>query len=214
MPEELGKIEKPPAGEFKAGRKLFSVPLIFVPQEPQADLLEIVNRYWEQVEAHVTNLEVKLGSVNRIYHELVHVGDEDGAKAIEELNSGSYQISKARLEKGAEIQPIEDGELLAEFMDWAKCLAVGLQSEKAITMVYEFYSESQKRRNEHIAKRIAGTLQDGEAGLLFMREGHQVQFPSDMQVLYVAPPGLDEIKRWLREREAEAQRQSNKGSRS
>ena len=35
-----------------------------------------------------------------------------------------------------------------------------------------------------------------------MRENHQVQFPPDVQVFYVAPPALDEIRRWLREREA------------
>ena len=35
---------------------------------------------------------------------------------------------------------------------------------------------------------------------MFIREGHQVQFPSDIQVFYVAPPALDEIKRWLRDR--------------
>ena len=31
-----------------------------------------------------------------------------------------------------------------------------------------------------------------------MREGHQLQFPSDIEVFYVAPPALDEIKRWSR----------------
>jgi hypothetical protein len=34
-----------------------------------------------------------------------------------------------------------------------------------------------------------------------MRENHQVQFPPDVQVFYIAPPALDEIRRWLRERE-------------
>jgi len=34
-----------------------------------------------------------------------------------------------------------------------------------------------------------------------MREGHQVNFPPDIQLFYVAPPALDELKRWLRERE-------------
>lgn len=212
MSEELGRIEKPPIEEYRTGRKLLFVPLIFTPKEPQADLLERINRYWDQVDAHVTNLEVKLGSVNKVYHELVPVGGEEGAKAIEELNKGSYRITKARLEKGAELQPIEDGELLTEFMDWGKCLAIGLQSEKAITTVYGFYSEAQKRRNEHVAKQIDETLKSGETGILLMREGHQVQFPLDIQVFYVAPPGLDEIKRWLREREAESQ--SSEGPRS
>jgi guanylate kinase len=34
-----------------------------------------------------------------------------------------------------------------------------------------------------------------------MRENHQLQFPTDIQIIYVAPPALDEIKRWLREQE-------------
>ena len=212
MSEELGKIERPPVGEFKSGRKLYFVPLIFYPREPQADFLEKANIYWEQVEVHLTNLEVKLGSVSKVYHELISVGGEDGAKVIEELNKGSYQITKVRLDKGAELQLIEDGELLAEFMDWGKCLAVGLQSPRAFAKVYEAYVEAQKRRNNRIANQIDETLKNSETGILLMREGHQVQFPSDIEVFYVAPPGLDEIKRWLREREAEAQSQSAEDS--
>ncbi|MFC2039538.1 hypothetical protein ACFLST_01990 [Chloroflexota bacterium] len=60
-----------------------------------------------------------------------------------------------------------------------------------------------------MAGQIDKTLKSGEAGILLMREGHQVQFPSDIQVFYVAPPALDEIQRWLREREAEAQGDSS-----
>jgi len=47
---------------------------------------------------------------------------------------------------------------------------------------------------------------------VLMREGHQVQFPLDIQVFYVAPPGLDEVKRWLRDPEAKAQGRSSKRS--
>jgi len=100
--------------------------------------------------------------------------------------------------------------LLTEFMDWTKCLAIGLQSRKAITTVYESYVEAQERRNSHIAKQIDETLQDNETGILLIREGHQVQFQSDIQVFYVAPPGLDEIKRWLRAREADPEAPQDK----
>jgi len=213
MSEEVGRIERPSVGDFKAGRRVYFVPLVFTPQKAQADLLEKVNRYWDQVDAHVTNLELKLGSVNKVYHELVPVGGEDGAKAIEELNKGSYQITKARLEKGAELQPVEDAALLTEFMDWSKCLAIGMQSQNAIVMVYQLYSEAQKRRNDYMAKQIDATLKSGETGLVLMLEGHQVQFQSDIQVIYVAPPGLDEVKRWLREPKTETQKRSRKRSR-
>ena len=214
MSEEVGKIERPSIEEFRAGRKLYFVPLIFTPKRSQADLLERVNRYWDQVESHVANLEEKLGTVNKVYHEMVPIGGEDGAKAVKELNKGSYQIIKARLKKGSDLQPMEDGEILAEFMDWGRCLAIGLQSQNVIVRSYEFYSEAQIRRNEYIAKQIDETLKDGEIGLLLMMEGYQVQFPSDIQVFYVAPPGLDEVKRWLRDREAEPASGTKKPSKS
>ena len=203
MSEQLGKIEKPSAKEYEAGRKLYFVPLIFTPREPQADFLEMVNRYWDQVQDQLMNLEIKLGEVNKIYHELIPDGGEEGAKAIEELSMGSFQVTKVRLDKGAELQAIEDGELLTELMDWSRCLAIGLQNQKALVKVFESYTEVQQRRNDHIAKQIDETLKSDETGILLMSEGHQVQFPSDIQVFYVAPPGLDEIRRWLRARETE-----------
>jgi len=203
MSEQLSKIEKPSAEQYVAGRKLYFIPLIFSPTEPPADLSEKINRYWNQVEEQVTNLEIKLGKVRKVYHELVPMGGEEGVKGIEELNKGGYKIAKRRLDEGAELQPIEEAELLAEFMDWNRCMAVGLHSQKAVTVVYESYIQVHKKRNAHIAKQIDDTLKDGEAGILLMREGHQVQFPTDVQVFYVAPPGLDDIKRWLRQRESE-----------
>ncbi len=208
MPEELGRMEKPTVESFGAGRKLFFVPLVFDPLESQPELVEKINNYWDQVDTHVTNLETKLGSVTKIYHELVPVSGEEGAKAIEELNKGSYRVVKARLDRGAELQPLEDAEVLSEFMDWSRCLSIGLQSQAAVTKVIQFYSDAQKRRNEHIAKQIDETLKVGDIGLLLMREGHQVQFPTDIQVFYVAPPALDELKRWLREHEIANRNQS------
>jgi len=95
--------------------------------------------------------------------------------------------------------------LLAEFMDWSKCLAVGLQSQAAIARVYQSYIEVRKRRNDQIAKKIDKTLKSDETAVLLMREGHQVQFPPDIQIFYVAPPSLDEIRRWFRARETEPQ---------
>ncbi len=199
MPEELGKIERPAVEDIKPGRKLYFVPLVFVPQEPPEDLSGIVERYWDQVESHISNLEAKLGSVNRIFHELATLGGEDGAKAIQGINKGSHRIASLRIEKGAELDPLEDAELLAEFMDWGRCLGIGFQSPRVFNRVYEAFTDAQKRRTEQLAKRLDETLKDGEVGMLLMREGHQVQFAADIQVFYVSPPALDEVNRWLRE---------------
>jgi hypothetical protein len=206
MSQELGKIEKPSAEKYQSARKLFFVPLIFSPRDIQGDLFEKVFKYWDQVEVQLTNLELKLGVVKKVYHELVPVGGDEGSKVIEELNSTSYGIVKARLDKGAQLEPLEDADLLTESMDWTKCLAVGLQNQKVFDQVYESYTQAHKKRNERIAKMIDETLKGGEAGVLLMREGHQVQFPADIEVFYVSPPELDEIKRWLRTREMEEEK--------
>jgi hypothetical protein len=204
MAEELGRIVKPSAEEYKGGRNVFFVPLLFCPPGVPLEFLEKVNRYWDEVEAQVSNLESKLGTVKKVYHELIPVGDEDGARAIEELNDASHQVVRRRLEKEARLQPIEDLELLTEFMDWSRCLTVGLQNQKVFNKIHELYSEAQRNRYEDIARKLDESLEEGECGLLLMREGHRVQFPASIQVLYVSPPSLDEINRWLRDREKEA----------
>ena len=205
MSEELGKIEKPSAEEFKRGRKLYFIPLVYCSRESSAEYVALYDKYWNQIENQVSDLELKLGRVSKIYHELIPVSGEDGVKVIKDLNDKSYQIVKNRLDKGAELEATEEGELLTEFMDWSRCLAVGLQNQKVFTKIYESYTEASKKRNEHIARHVDETLKADEIGILLMREGHRVQFPSDIEIFYIAPPALDEIKRWLRDREAKSQ---------
>ena len=202
---ELGKIEKPTAEEFKRGRRLLFVPLLYGGKSSPAEYLEKCNKYWNQVEDQVADLELKLGQVKKIFHELIPVSGEDGVKAIQDLNDRSYQIIKKRVDNGAQLEAAEESELLAEFMDWSKCLAAGLQNEKVFTRVYESYAEADKKRNEYISKHIDETLKENEIGVLFMRERHQVHFPTDIQVIYVSPPVLDEINRWLRDYQAKSQ---------
>jgi hypothetical protein len=191
MPEELGKIEKPPVNSFKKGRKLFFVPLIFGNAEMPEVYMEKFNRYWEQVE-------------NRIYHEMIPESGEAGCKAVSELNEKSSKIVRVCLEDKAQLEAIEDSNLLMEFMDWNRCLMIGLQNTNVISKVYNAFVETGKKRNEIIAHKLDETLKPDEIGLLFMRENHQVQIAPDIQVFYIAPPALDEIKRWIREREQKA----------
>jgi len=204
MPKKLGKIEKPPAEEFRTGRKLYFVPLIYSGRKAQAEYLEKVGRYWSQVETQMIDLELKLGKVDKVYHELISVSGDEGIKTIKELNDKSYQIVKSRLDKGAHLQPIEEDELLTEFTDWSRCLTIGLQNQKVFTKIYESYTEVSKKRNECITRQIDETLKADEIGILLMSEGYQVQFPPDIQVFFVTPPALDEIKRWLRDGEAKS----------
>jgi hypothetical protein len=202
MSEQLGKMEKPSVEEFKTGRKLYFIPLVYSGKEASDGYLGKYNRYWEQVDSHTEELELKLGKVNKIYHEFVSVDGEDGVKAIAELNEKSCEIIKKRLEKGAQLEAIEQMELLTEFMDWTRCLALGLQNQNVLVQIYEFYVQASKKRNEHITQQVDETLKANEVGMFLMREGHQVQFPPDIQVFYVAPPALDELRRWFRDQES------------
>jgi hypothetical protein len=200
MARKLGKVKKPSAKKFEKGRKLFFLPLIFTPEKAEPEFEELLNKYWQQSQEQINNLEDKLAQVKKVYHEWIADSGEEGVKAFEEIAAGSKQIVKGCLDQEAEFQSIEDRGLLNEFLDWSRCLSVGLLSQKVFAQVYQSYTEIQKNRQEQIAKRIDETLKSDEIGLLVMSEGHRVQFPSDIQVFYIAPPALDEIRRWLREK--------------
>ena len=199
MVEQLGKIEKPEAEQFKRGKKLYLVPLIYSGQETLGEYKEKCNRYWQQVAEQLTNLTSKIGKVNRIYHESIFQSGEDGMKTMERLNPSSYQLAKTQCDNGAILEAVEERELFEEAMDWQRCLMLGFISDKVANKVTGFYAETTKRRNEFIATKISETLQDDEAGLLFIREGHSVQFPNDIEVSSIFPPALDEIHRWYRD---------------
>lgn len=94
MAQELGKINKPEAGSFKQGRRLFVVPLLYAGKDPPSEYMEKFDLYWKQAAEHIEKLEAKAGKISRVYHESISLGGEDGLKVMERLNSKSYQIAK------------------------------------------------------------------------------------------------------------------------
>ena len=87
-----------------------------------------------------------------------------------------------------------------EHSDWQRCLSIGLMSERVMGLAMAGVQETAQRRFEHIGRRVAEGLGEGEVGALFISEGHRVQFAGDIQVFFVAPPAQDALKRWMEER--------------
>ncbi len=210
MADELGKIEKPDAKSVSGKRKLLLVPLIYYGQSAPDEYLAMFNKYWDQVAEQVANLESQIGRISHIYHESITEGDEDGLGIIEKLNPSCHKIVKQRTDAGAEIDIVEEKDLVEEALDWERCLMMGFISQKVARTVSDSYMEVAKKRYDKIAKSIDETLKEDETGILIIREGHLVQFPTDIEVFSVAPPALDEIHRWQRDLMTKAREDKSK----
>lgn len=211
MNEQLGRIERPDAEQFQGRRKLYLVPLLYSWHDAPADYMERLKLYWQQVREQIANLESRIGGIKLVYHESVTAAGDEGLKILERLNPSSHQLVREKCLMGARLEVVEDKELVEETLDWERHLIMGFLSDKVAHTVSELFSEASRKRWEHIAKRIDDTLKSEAAAMLFIREGHRVQFAPDVEVFIVAPPALNEIQRWLRERQeqAEDEEQSN-----
>ncbi len=200
----IGKIEKLSVKHFsKPGKKLYLIPLL-VPADKKEesmpeDYLMKIETYWREAKDRIGDLQVKLGEINRVYHELIDVDGKKGLEAIKSLSKKSYQITRTLFKKGAVLEAVEDGDLVRESMDWARCLAIYPQSQKALSKISQFYVEVMQKRDAYITKRIEDTLKDNEIGILFVRENNNLKFPSDIEIFRVQPSVLDDIHRYLRD---------------
>ena len=190
-------MPKPDAARFKKGRKLYLVPLFVAPMDVPEDLRKLLDRYWAGSHEHIANLESALGPVNRIYHETVFLPGEEGAKLVEQLNPRGYGMVLERMNIGAELEALEEQVLVEESTDWQRCLTAGLVSQKVTTLAMQSYMEVTGKRYEAMASKINATLKEDESAILLVGDNHRVQFPSDIEVFYISPPALDEIRRWI-----------------
>ena len=110
---------------------------------------------------------------------------------------GSHRLAQTKCMTGAVLEEAEDAETLLESMDLQRCLMMPFASQKVAAQLQQWLGEATRRRNEHFIQRIDETLGEDEVGLLLVNERHQLQFPQDIEVFYVAPPALDEYRRWV-----------------
>ena len=197
MTTPITQIARPEAGQFTGQRKLFLVPIFLFPPDLPDDASKLLERYWSEVRDHIQNLERSLGSVKHVFHETIYADGEEGMRMVEAMNPLGCSFIQAMCSAGAALQATEDRAVVEEHSDWQRCLSIGLMSEKVVNLAMAGIQETTRQRFEHIGQRISDTVKEDEAGVLFISEGHSVQFPSDIQVFFVAPPALDAVKRWI-----------------
>ena len=207
MTQEIGRVERPSAAQYQGKRKLLLVPLMHTPPAEVAEGTAILERYWDQVRTQISAMESRLGSLQHIYCESLVEGGDEGLKNLEMVDQHGHSFVKTKCEVGATLQATEDIESLAEILDLQRFLVLPMVSQRVAQRIHEWFAESNKNRYQYIADRINKTLGENETGLLLISERHQVQFPADIEVFYVAPPALDEFRRWLQNWMAQQRRE-------
>ncbi len=197
MTQELGRVERPSADQYRGRRKLILVPLVYSPAADDPEGFAALQNYWEQMQTQVAALENALGGLQRIYHESITDGEGEGMEQLQAGDRRSHEFVAGKREAGAMLEATEDIEVLLETLDLQRCLMMPLASPAVASRLQEWHAEANHRRYEHIAACIDETLPEDGLGLLLISERHQVQFPSDVEVFYVSPPALDEFRRWL-----------------
>ena len=200
MSEQLGKIERPEAASFSGKRKLYVVPLLYRWPDAPDQYNTLFNRYWQEVSEQLEHLEERIGAIRQVYHEGIDTAGESAVETLKQFETPSYDLTQARLKTGAAVlTPVEDRELMSESIDWERFVMLGFASSKVAKLATENLMAVAKQRYDFIANKIAETLQENEAGVLFIREGHHIQFPVTIEVFSVSPPALDEVHRFLRD---------------
>ena len=198
MPE-LGKISKPSVERFNNKKRLIYVPIFFIP--PQ--LTEIkennpFNEYWAEIADNINKLELSLGKIDIIFHEMNTKPAKEGLNIIENLNPNGIDYIKILYNAGSKISDFENEELVTELMDWQRALSSGIMSEKAREIISKEYTETNSERNKNLLNKISKELNIGSNGILFMREDHGLQFNSDTEIFYVSSNTINKVHDWLK----------------
>jgi len=199
---ELGKIDRPQAGEFIGKRKLYCVANIYTVEDAPNDYKELVDRYWNEVIQQMEKIEAA-GRTKKIFCEIIYEQGDEALNILNKINARIFQIIKSRIEEGGTLIPLENKEILGPYTDWRNCLRV-VFTQEVFTRVLEFFTEFSEKRLQHVIKVIDSNLLEAEAGLLIMKDEDRskLQFPGDIEVFLITPPSYDDIIRWFRDRVA------------
>lgn len=195
---ELGKIDKPDVESFEGKKKLYFVRNLYIMKNSPEDYTKLFHTYWDEVDRQVEKMEAA-GKITKVFCETLISHNEGALEKLSTMNERVVQLIKKKMSTGVSLLPLEKEELFDPFLDWSNCLMV-VRSREVFDRISQFYSEALQRRFDHILEVIKGNLDEGESGLLIMRDEDRVklQFPKDIELFLVTPPSYDDILRWVR----------------
>jgi hypothetical protein len=152
--------------------------------------VDLVGRFWSSIEDIVfKNLSLPY-ALTRVYQDGLPVCDkeEEIVADIARMGSPNHRLLLRLKEKGAMIMGTESAELLIEEYQLAKKILEVKDARAAMKIEAKQKVASNlllEKRDAFIAARIAGTLQAGETGILFLGMLHNpvARLPADIQVL-------------------------------
>jgi len=196
---ELGKLEKPSADTFADKRKLYCVPNVIPFMDVSEEYTDLSGRFWQDISQQLEKLEAAW-KINKVFCENIYLEGQEAMNVLAKTNEKAFNLIQKKIENGAVFIPVENKEILGEFIDWRNCLGV-VRTMDVFKKVYGFYLDALNKRIQHVRNIIEGNLQAGEASLLIMEDEirAKIQFPPDMEVFLVRPPSYDDLLRWFRE---------------
>ena len=195
--QPLSRMPKPGAEQYKDVRKLLLATLFIFPISDSDDIEPLLEKYWSEIRDQVQNLERSLGSVTQVFHEDVFLSGDEGLSMIDRINPKGHSFVQTLIWSTADLVAFEDQEIIMELSDWQRCLSIGIMSEKVRKIVLDGYTEISSKRSELLTKKIDESVPEGGCAIIFTLQESKIQFPEDVQVFYIAPPSLNEIKNWI-----------------
>ncbi len=196
----LGSTGKTDPSRFDGKKKLLLVPLIPIFPDMEEEIPDLLNRFWSEISSQIGNIETVLGTVKHIFHEMIHEEGDGGIRILTQIYPKSANFIKEYISSGAKLQALEDPDIWMELTDWQRCLSIGLISSKVFDIASKGYQEISIKRTNQLPNTINDLMKQDEVGLLFISEGHTVQFPSDIQIFYVSPPSATDLKNIMTDR--------------
>ncbi len=215
---ELGKIEKPEAGNFKEHRKLFVVPTLPFEElalEKNIDKAK-VERFWGEVREKIEYFRSTYGNISMVYVEGM---DEDETKGIEFFEkfgkeSNHYKLIKSLTDAGTKLKGIDkisslritkllfdeySKSFIPEIMEIHKGFyGKDMEPDKWREYLAKKIQETQDEIGKH-ATGIIDELPENTNGVLIFTDGRPIEYPSGIDVFQIRPPAFDELAKLLRD---------------